>query len=155
MRSLDRLQPLALLVLRLVLGIVLIVPRISKSARWRVPATLQFVGEASACRGGWRTFRLPSRNSYFGGMALIVAFSPRCFSVAVVIEMLVIIVKVEVASRSEGRLRIAAGAGRDSAHADLLRSQGRWHSDAVRGGGGSRGGRGWKKQLTLKAFSGN
>lgn len=143
MRSLDRLQPLALLVLRLVLGIILIVHGYPKVLGGGFHGHAQFVGSLGL---PWWMAYLSTFTEFFGGMALILGIFTRCFSVAVVIEMLVIIVKVEWHHGLKGgyELPLALAA---IALTLIFFGAGPMALDAVRGGGGSRGGRVGKSNL--------
>ncbi len=89
MRYLDRLQPLALLVLRLVLGVIMIghgYPRISA-----ISHSVQFV------RGiglpGWLAY-VSVAAEFLGGILVILGLFTRCASLAILIDMCVVIGRV-------------------------------------------------------------
>lgn len=90
MRYLDRLQPLALLALRLVLGIVMIAhgyPKIfgGMSQHLQSVARLGFPS--------WLGY-FSASTEFFGGLLLILGLFTRFVSLAMAIEMAVVIVKV-------------------------------------------------------------
>jgi len=134
LRYLDRLQPLALLVLRLVLGIILIVHGYPKVLGGGFHGHAQFVGSLGL---PWWMAYLSTATEFFGGMALILGIFTRCFSLAVVIEMLVIIIKVEWHHGLKGgyELPMALAA---MAFTLILFGAGPMALDAIRGGGGGR-----------------
>lgn len=92
MRYVDRLQPLALLVLRVVLGIILVAHGYQKVLGGGFHGHAEFVGKLGMPH--WMAY-FSTGAEFFGGIALILGVFTRFFSFAVLIEMLVIIVKVE------------------------------------------------------------
>jgi putative oxidoreductase len=90
-RTLDRVQPLGLLVLRLVLGIILIAHGKGKilGGIARHMATVANLGFPA-----WVGY-LSAGTEFFGGILLILGLLTRWVSVAVAIEMLVIVFKVD------------------------------------------------------------
>jgi putative oxidoreductase len=91
-RYLDRLQPLALLVLRITLGVILVAHGYPKVFGGGFHNHAEFVGKIGLPQ--WMAY-FSTGAEFFGGIALIVGVFTRFFSFAVLIEMLVIIVKVE------------------------------------------------------------
>jgi putative oxidoreductase len=89
LHSLDRLQPLGLLALRLVLGIIMIVHG--------YPKMLGFSGVEQMCRDlgfpGWLAYPLVG-TEVIGGLLLIAGFFTRFFSLAMLIDMIVAIWKI-------------------------------------------------------------
>lgn len=92
MRFLDRLQPLGLLVLRLVLGVILIAHGKGKIFGG-LGRHMEFVG--SLGMPSWMG-ALSAGTEFFGGILLIAGLLTRFVSVAVFLEMLVIISKVHL-----------------------------------------------------------
>ena len=90
MDFLNRLQPLALLALRLVLGVIMIAHGYHKV--WGgFHHHMEFVGSLGL--PGWMAY-LSAGTEFFGGIAIALGLFPRFFSLAVVIEMGVAIWKV-------------------------------------------------------------
>lgn len=90
MRYLDRLQPLALLVLRLVLGAIMIghgYPKVFGGLSHHA----QFV--SSLGLPGWLAY-LSAAAEFLGGILLIVGLLTRCASLAILIDISVAIAKV-------------------------------------------------------------
>jgi putative oxidoreductase len=87
---LNRLQPFALLVMRLVLGGILIAHGYGKVFHG-FHHHMEFVGSLGIPR--WMAY-LSAGTEFFGGIAIAVGLFTRYFSVAVLIEMAVIIWKV-------------------------------------------------------------
>lgn len=90
MRSLDRLQPLALLVLRLVLGIIMIAHGASK-VFGGLSHHVQMV--SSLGLPGWMAY-LSAAAEFFGGIMVIAGFLTRFAALAITIDMAVAIWKV-------------------------------------------------------------
>ena len=89
-RFLDRLQPLGLLVLRLVLGAILIV-----HGKPKVFGGMQHMKDLVHSIGFPAVFAyLAAYTEFLGGMLLVLGLLTRCAAIAVVIEMTVIIAKV-------------------------------------------------------------
>lgn len=91
MRFLDRLHPLALLALRLVLGVIMIGHGYGKVFHGGLAQHVHRV--ASLGLPGWLAY-LSSFAEFFGGIFLIAGFLTRFFSLAILIDMLVAIWKV-------------------------------------------------------------
>ena len=91
MRYLDRLQPLALLVLRLVLGIIMIAHGYAKLTPAGFHQHANFVGHLGM--PWWFAFFSTAAED-FGGALLIVGLFTRFASLAVCAELIVIIAKV-------------------------------------------------------------
>jgi putative oxidoreductase len=90
MNSLNRLQPLALLVLRLVLGAIMIAHGYHKV--WGgFHHHMEMVGSLGIPR--WMAY-LSAGTEFFGGIGIVVGLFTRFFSLAFVIEMCVAIWKV-------------------------------------------------------------
>jgi len=90
LRSLDRLQPLALLVVRLVVGVIMIghgYPKIFGGLSHHV----QMVGNLGL--PGWLAY-LSAAAEFFGGIMVIAGACTRCASFAIVIDLAVAIWKV-------------------------------------------------------------
>lgn len=90
MNSLNRLQPLALLVLRLVLGAIMIAhgyPKVFGGFHHH----MEFV--ASLGLPGWMAY-LSAGTEFFGGIAIVLGLFTRVFSLAIMIEMVIVICKV-------------------------------------------------------------
>ncbi len=90
MQSLNRLQPVALLAARLVLGIIMIAHGYRK-VFGGFHQHHQLV--ASLGLPGWMAY-LSTGTEFFGGIAIVLGVFPRFFSCAFLIEMLVAIWKV-------------------------------------------------------------
>ena len=90
MRQLDRLQPLALLVLRLVLGIIMIAHGYSKvfGGFSHVHDMVQHLGFP-----GWMAYLLAG-TEFFGGILMIAGLLTRFVAVAMLIDMSVAIWKI-------------------------------------------------------------
>jgi putative oxidoreductase len=90
LRILDRVQPLGLVVLRLVLGIVLIA-----HGKGKIFGGMgkHMASVASLGMPGWMGY-LSAGTEFFGGILLIVGLATRLVGLAVFIEMLVAIFKV-------------------------------------------------------------
>ena len=91
MRFLDRLQPLALLALRLILGSIMIVHGYGKVFHGGLAQHVQRV--TSLGLPGWWAY-LSACAEFFGGILLIVGFLTRFFSLAILIDMAVAIWKI-------------------------------------------------------------
>jgi len=90
-RFLDRLQPLALLALRLLLGVVMIGHGYGKVFHGGLAQHVQRVGSLGL--PGWLAY--PSAFAeFFGGMLVIAGLFTRCASLAIVIDMAVAIWKI-------------------------------------------------------------
>jgi putative oxidoreductase len=89
---LNRLQPLALLVLRLVLGAIMIAHGYHK-VFGGFHRHMEFV--ASLGFPGWMAY-LSAGAEFFGGIAIVLGLFTRVFSLAIVIEMGVAIWKVHI-----------------------------------------------------------
>jgi putative oxidoreductase len=90
LRSLDRLQPLALLVLRLVLGAVMIGHGYGK-VFGGLPHFAQFI--RSLGLPGWLAY-VSAFTEFGGGILVVAGLFTRCVSIAILIDMLVVICKV-------------------------------------------------------------
>lgn len=90
MRFLDRLQPLALLVLRLVLGAVMIAHG-SRKVFGGLHHHVQFV--SSLGLPGWLAY-LSALAEFGGGILLVIGLCTRCAALAVLIDLVVAIWKV-------------------------------------------------------------
>ena len=90
MGFLNRLQPLALLILRFVLGAILIMHGYHK-VFGGFHHHMEFVGSLGIPR--WLAY-LSAGTEFFGGIAIVLGLFTRYFSLAVLIEMAVIIWKV-------------------------------------------------------------
>ena len=133
MRYLDRLQPLALLILRLVLGIILIAhgyPKVFGGFHNHA----EFVGKLGMPH--WMAY-LSTGTEFFGGIAILLGLFTRCFSLAVVIEMLVIIFKVELHHGLKGGYELPLALA-TMAFVLLFFGGGPISLDGIRGGGGGR-----------------
>ena len=91
MDSLNRLQPLALLVLRLVLGTVMIAHGYHKVWSGGFHHHMDFVGSLGLPK--WLAY-LSAGTEFFGGIAIVLGLFTRFFSLAFMIEMSVAIWKV-------------------------------------------------------------
>ncbi len=90
MRYLDRLQPLALLVLRIVLGVIMVghgYPKVFGGLSHHV----QMVGSLGL--PGWLAY-FSAAAEFLGGILIIAGLWTRCAAVAVLINMVVAIAKV-------------------------------------------------------------
>ncbi len=90
MRYLDRLQPLALLVLRLVLGVIMIGHGYSK-VFGGLSHHAQFI--SSLGLPGWLAY-ISAVTEFFGGILVIAGLLTRCVSLAILIDLGVAIAKV-------------------------------------------------------------
>ena len=90
MRYLDRLQPLALLVLRVVLGIILIGHGYPKVAGG-LPQHVQFVHSLGL--PGWLAY-FSAAAEFFGGILIVLGLFTRCAAFAVLVNLSVAIWKV-------------------------------------------------------------
>lgn len=90
MRYLDRLQPLALLVLRLVLGVIMIGHGYSK-VFGGLSHHAQFI--SSLGLPGWLAY-ISAVTEFFGGLLVIAGLLTRCVSLAILIDLGVAIAKV-------------------------------------------------------------
>jgi putative oxidoreductase len=88
--SLNRLQPLALLILRLVLGAILISHGYHK-VFGGFHHHMEMVSSIGLPR--WMAY-LSAGTEFFGGIAVILGLFTRCFSLAILIEMCIVIWKV-------------------------------------------------------------
>jgi putative oxidoreductase len=91
LRFLDRLQPLALLALRLILGVVMIGHGYGKVFHGGLAQHVQRV--SSLGLPGWWAY-LSAFTEFFGGMLLIVGLLTRLVSLAMLIDMFVAIWKI-------------------------------------------------------------
>ena len=90
MRYLDRLQPLALLVLRLVLGAIMIAHGYTKIFGG-LSHHAQFVSSLGI--PPWLGY-VSAFVEFFGGIAVTIGLFTRCFSLAIIIDLSVAIIKV-------------------------------------------------------------
>ena len=90
MRYLDRLQPLALLVLRIVLGVIMIGHGYSK-VFGGLSHHVQFV--SSLGLPGWLAY-VSAVTEFFGGILVITGLLTRCVSLAILIDLGVAIAKL-------------------------------------------------------------
>jgi putative oxidoreductase len=90
LRYLDRLQPLALLVLRLVLGVIMISHGYSK-VFGGLSHHAQFI--SSLGLPGWLAY-ISAVTEFFGGLLVIAGLLTRCVSLAILIDLGVAIAKV-------------------------------------------------------------
>ena len=91
MRYLDRLQPLGLLALRLILGVIMIAHGYGKVFHGGLAQHVHRV--ASLGLPGWWAY-LSAFAEFFGGILVIVGFLTRFFSLAILIDMAVAIWKI-------------------------------------------------------------
>lgn len=91
MRILDRMQPLGLLALRLVVGAIMIDHGYGKVFHGGLAQHVQRV--SSLGLPGWLAY-LSAYTEFFGGILLIAGLFTRCVSVAMMIDMLVAMWKV-------------------------------------------------------------
>jgi putative oxidoreductase len=91
MRRLDRLQPLALLTLRLVLGIILVAHGYPKVLGGEFHKHMGFVGNLGLPT--WLAV-FSAGTEFFGGILLILGLATRVVGVFATIEMIVIVAKV-------------------------------------------------------------
>jgi len=135
LRYLDHSQPLALLVLRIVLGAIMIAHGYHK-VFGGMAHTVQFI--SSLGLPGWTAF-LSAYTEFFGGILIILGLLTRITALAILIDMLVAIAKVHWKNGLVGQggfefpLAVAA-----IAFALILYGAGPIAADAIR-----RGGRGW------------
>lgn len=90
MRYLDRLQPLALLILRLVLGVIMVAhgyPKVFGGLHRHVGFVV------SLGLPGWLAY-LSAVAEFFGGILVIIGLFTRCAAIAILIDLLVAIWKV-------------------------------------------------------------
>jgi putative oxidoreductase len=134
LRSLDRLQPLALLVLRVVLGVIMVAhgyPKVFGGLSHHV----QMVSGMGL--PGWLAY-LSAAAEFFGGILVIAGLLTRCAALAIVIDMAVAIWKVHWKNGLLGQggyqfpLALAA-----IAFALIFFGSGPWALRLPRGGGGS------------------
>ena len=132
MRTLDRLQPLALLILRLVLGAVMIVhgyPKVTSFGHFQ--QMIRGIGLP-----GWMAY-LSAATEFLGGILIVLGFFTRYAALAILIDLSVAIWKVhwKVGFRGdkgyEFPLAVAA-----IAFALIFFGGGPMSLDSVRGGGG-------------------
>jgi putative oxidoreductase len=90
LRYLDRLQPLALLVLRVVLGVIMIGHGYGK-VFGGLPHFAQFI--SSLGLPGWLAY-VSAVTEFFGGILVIAGLFTRCVSIAILIDLVVVIWKV-------------------------------------------------------------
>jgi putative oxidoreductase len=90
LNSLNRLQPFALLVLRVVLGAIMIAHGYKK-VFGGFHNHYQMVGSLGL--PAWMAY-LSTVTEFFGGIAIVLGVFTRCFSLAVLIEMAIVIWKV-------------------------------------------------------------
>ena len=90
MRVLDRLQPLGLLALRLVVGFIMVGHSYPKllGGMHKYEATISALGLP------WWLALVSAAAEFFGGLALIFGIFTRCFSLAILIDMVIAIWKV-------------------------------------------------------------
>jgi len=137
LRSLDRLQPLALLALRLILGVVMIGHGYGKVFHGGLAQHVHRV--AGLGLPGWWAY-LSAFAEFFGGICVIVGFLTRFFSLAILIDMLVAIWKIHWKNGLFGKggyelpLTLAT-----IAFALILLGAGPIAVDAIRRGGGGSG----------------
>jgi putative oxidoreductase len=134
LRFLDRLQPLALLALRLILGVIMIDHGYGKVFHGGLA---QHVARVSSLGlPGWLAY-LSAFTEFFGGMLLIAGLLTRCVSIAVMIDMAVAIWKIHWKNGMFGKggyelvLTLAT-----IAFALIFFGAGPIALDAIRGGGG-------------------
>lgn len=135
MRYLDRLQPLGLLALRLVLGVIMVAhgyPKVFGGLHKHVELV------TSLGLPGWWAY-LSAGAEFFGGLLVIAGLFPRFFSLAIFIDMFVAIWKVHWKHGLQGNggyefpLSLAA-----IAFALIFLGAGPIALDSIRGGGGPR-----------------
>jgi len=90
LNSLNRLQPFALLVLRLVLGAIMIAHGYKK-VFGGFHNHYQMVGSLGL--PAWMAY-LSAATEFLGGIGIVLGVLTRCFSIAVLIEMIIVIWKV-------------------------------------------------------------
>jgi putative oxidoreductase len=135
LRYLDRLEPLALLVLRLVLGVIMVGHGYGK-VFGGLSEHVHHV--ASLGLPGWLAY-LSAAAEFFGGMLVMVGLFTRWASLAILIDMLVAIWKVHWKNGLLGQggyqfpLALAA-----IAFALIFLGAGAIALDAIRGGGGQK-----------------
>jgi len=133
-RYLDRLQPLALLILRLALGIILLAHGYSKVFGGGFHGHAEFVTKLGMPH--WMAY-LSSGTETLGASAILLGLFTRCFSIAVVIEMLVIIFKVELHHGLKGGYELPLALA-TMAFVLIFFGAGPISIDAIRGGGSGR-----------------
>lgn len=136
MRYLDRLQPLALLVLRLVLGIIMVAhgyPKVFGGLHKHVG----FVGSLGL--PGWLAY-FSAFAEFFGGILVIIGLFTRCASIAIVIDLSIAIWKVHwkhgLLAEGGYQFPLALAA---IAFALIFLGSGPIAFDSIRGGGGGFG----------------
>lgn len=135
MRFLDRLQPLGLLMLRLVLGAIMI-----GHGYHKVFGGLSHSADMVRHLGlpGWLAY-ISAFAEFFGGIALMLGLFTRCAAIAILIDMLVAISKVHWKNGLMGQggyeFALACAA---IAFSLILFGGGPIAFDAIRGGGGGR-----------------
>ena len=135
MRYLDRLQPFVLFVLRVVLGVILIAHGYPKVFGGGFQHHMEFVSKIGLPH--WMAY-FSTGAEFFGGIGILIGLFTRCFSIAVLIEMLVIIFKVELHHGLKGGYELPMAIG-TMAFVLIFFGAGPISLDAVRGGGGGRG----------------
>lgn len=100
MRILDRLQPLGLLALRVIVGVIMIAHGYSKVFHGGFAAHAQHVSNMGL--PGWLGY-LSSITEFFGGMALIAGLLTRFVSLAIICDMAVAIWKIHWKNGMFGR----------------------------------------------------
>jgi len=134
LRFLDRLQPLALLALRLVLGVIMVGHGYTKVFHGGLAQFAQHVGTMGL--PSWLGY-VSAFTEFFGGMLLIVGLFTRCVSFAVLIDMSVAIWKVHWKNGLIGRTGYEFPlALLTIAFALICFGAGPIAIDAIRGGGG-------------------
>jgi putative oxidoreductase len=131
LRYLDRLQPLALLVLRLSLGIILLAHGYPKVFGGGFHGHAEFVAKLGMPH--WMAY-LSTGTETLGASAILLGLFTRCFSIAVVIEMLVIIFKVELHHGLKGGYELPLALA-TMAFVLIFFGAGPISLDAIRGGG--------------------
>jgi putative oxidoreductase len=137
LRFLDRLQPLALLALRLILGAIMIEHGYGKVFHGGLGPFVQHVGSMGL--PSWLGY-CSAFTEFFGGILLIAGFLTRCVSLAMMIDMAVAIWKVHWKNGMFGKggfelpLTLAT-----VAFALILFGAGPIAIDAIRGGRGGGG----------------
>jgi putative oxidoreductase len=132
LRYLDRLQPLALLVLRIVLGVIMIghgYPKVFGGIHKHVELV------ASLGMPGWMAY-LSAAAEFLGGILVILGLFTRCSAIAITIDLVVVIAKVHWKNGLLGnggyQLPLALAA---IAFALIFLGSGPIALDSIRGGG--------------------
>jgi putative oxidoreductase len=135
LRYLDRLQPLALLVLRIVLGVIMIghgYPKVFGGIHKHVELV------ASLGMPGWMAY-LSAAAEFLGGILVILGLFTRCSAIAITIDLVVVIAKVHWKNGLLGnggyQLPLALAA---IAFALIFLGSGPIALDSIRGGGSSK-----------------